>query len=66
MNLTQLVAFFFNKDLKVTAMYFAGCINDSVVVNGLIESDFVKRHVGDGHMWREITSNVTTYIGCEK
>jgi hypothetical protein len=43
-----------------------------VTVDGLIEVDFVKRHVMIGseterstRLWREIQANVTTYIGCD-
>jgi len=64
MNLRQLVAFFNSKNLTASANYFQGCAKDSVTVDGLIELDFVKRHVGEGQLWREIQTNVTTYIGC--
>ena len=64
MNLAQLVAYFYSENLTQTASYFRGCANDSVTVDGLIEHDFVKRHVGEGQLWREIQTNVTTYIGC--
>ena len=66
MNLGQLVMFFAKNDLMQTAYYFTGCTNDSVTVDGLIEADFVKRHVGEGELWRSIKANVTTYIGCDK
>jgi hypothetical protein len=66
MHLNQLVMFFANQGLMQTASYFLGHFYESVTRDGLIEADFVKRHVGDGDMWREIQSNVTTYIGCEK
>jgi hypothetical protein len=65
MNLAQLVAYFYSENLTQTASYFKGCANDSVTVDGLIELDFVKRHVGEGRLWREIQTNVTTYIGCD-
>ena len=65
MNLDQLVNFFANNDLMQTAHYFKGCANDSVTVDGLIESEFVKRHVGEGNLWRNIQANVTTYVGCD-
>ena len=65
MNLAQLVTFFSAMNLTQTASYFRGCANDSVTVDGLIEHDFVKRHVGEGQLWREIQTNVTTYIGCD-
>jgi len=66
MNLAQLVMFFAHNDLMQTAYYFIGCTNDSVTVDGLIDADFVKRHVGEGDLWRNIQANVTTYIGCDK
>ena len=64
MNLGQLVIFFAQNGLTATASYFLGCVNDSVTKDGLIEADFVKRHVGEGQTWREIQCNVTTYVGC--
>jgi hypothetical protein len=66
MNLNQLVIFFSAINLTQTASYFKGCANDSVTVDGLIEYDFVKRHIGEGQLWREIQASVTTYFGCEK
>jgi hypothetical protein len=62
MNLRQLVAFFNSKNLTASANYFQGCANDSVTVEGWIEEDFVKRHVGYGQMWKEVKANVTTMI----
>ena len=72
MNLAQLVAYFNSENLKATADFFAGCANDSVTVDGLIEEGFVKRHVvyfGFGSRiqesrWKDVQSRVTTYIGC--
>ena len=58
MNLRQLVAFFNAQLLTSTASYFQGCTNE----DGWIEEDFVKRHVGEGTMWKEIQANVTTMI----
>ena len=66
MNLSQLINFFAKNGFPQTASYFAGCANDSVTIDGLIEADFVKRHVGEGDLWRNIQANVTTYIGCEE
>jgi len=63
MNLAQLVTFFSGIGLNNTASYFKGCAHDEVTVDGLIELDFVRRHVGEGGLWREIQSNVTTYVG---
>ena len=68
MNLAQLVNFFASKSLNPTADYFRSCANDSVTVDGLIDSNFVKRHVifpggFDESFWREIQANVTSYIG---
>ena len=65
MHLNQLVMFFSDRGLRQTASYFLGQFHESVTKGGLIELDFVKRHVGEGQLWREIQSNVTTYIGCE-
>ena len=65
MHLNQLVMFFSDRGLRQTASYFLGQFYESVTKDGLIELDFVKRHVGEGDLWREIQSNVTTYIGCE-
>jgi hypothetical protein len=71
MNLDQLVTFFENNEMPSSANYFKGCANDSVTIEGLIEADFVKRHVMIGseterstRLWREIQANVTTYVGC--
>jgi hypothetical protein len=66
MNLTQLVEFLKEAELPVTANYFNGCAKDSVTVDGLIEAEFVKRHIGEGMLLRSIQANVTTYIGCYK
>ena len=66
MNLSQLVNFFANNNFPQTASFFAGCANDIVTVDGLIEAYFVRKHVGEGQLWREIQANVTTYIGCDK
>lgn len=68
MNLAQLVNFFASKSLNPIADYFRSCANDSVTVDGLIDSNFVKRHVifpggFDESFWREIQANVTSYIG---
>ena len=65
MNLTQLVEFLKEAELPVTANYFNGCAKDSVTVDGLIEAEFVKRHIGEGMLLRSIQANVTTYIGCD-
>jgi hypothetical protein len=38
-----------------------------VTVDGWIEEDFVKRHVGEGTIWKEIQASVTTMIPmCEE
>jgi hypothetical protein len=72
MNLAQLVNFLENNEMPSTAHYFKGCANDSVTVDGLIEADFVKRHLviepeteRSARLWREVRANVTTYIGCD-
>lgn len=62
MNLKQLVTFFDALLLTATASYFRGCANDSVTVDGWIEKDFVKRHVGEGMLWLEIQANVTSMV----
>jgi hypothetical protein len=62
MNLNQLVTFLSAMNLTQTASYFAGCANDPVTVDGLIEADFVKRHIGEGELLREIQANVTSYV----
>ena len=62
MNLRQLVAFFNSKNLTASANYFQGCANDSVTLDGWIEEDFVKRHVGYGQTWKEVQANVTTIM----
>lgn len=61
MNLRQLVTFFESRNLTATASYFLGCAN-SVTVDGWIEKDFVKRHVGEGSIWLEIQANVTSMV----
>jgi len=66
MNLSQLVEFLEAAELPATANYFNGCAKDSVTVDGLIEYEFVKRHIGEGSILRSIQANVTTYVGCEK
>ena len=67
MNLSQLVEFLRSAELPVTANYFNGCAKDSVTVDGLIEAEFVNRHIGEGMLLRSIHANVTTYVGfaCE-
>jgi hypothetical protein len=62
MNLNQLVTFLSAISLNQTARYFAAHANDPVTVDGLIESDFVKRHIGEGELLREIQANVTSYV----
>ena len=65
MHLNQLVLLFAQQGLLQTASYFLGHFNEPVTKGGLIELDFVKRHVGGGDLWREIQANVTTYVGCK-
>ena len=62
MNLNQLVDYMMKQGLGQTAAYFSGCANDSVTVNGWIEKDFVKRHVGEGSLWNEIQYWVTSHM----
>jgi len=72
MNLAQLVNFLENNQMPSNADFFKSCVNDSVTVDGLIEADFVKRHLviepeteRSTRLWREVQANVTTYIGCD-
>lgn len=65
MNLNQLVDYMMKQGLGQTAAYFRGCANDSVTVNGWIEKDFVKRHIGEGSLWKEVQCWVTSYIPTE-
>tara|TARA_R110000868_G_scaffold146624_1_gene367502 strand:- start:867 stop:1250 length:384 start_codon:yes stop_codon:yes gene_type:complete len=72
MNLSQLVNFLENNQMPSNADFFKSCANDSVTVDGLIEADFVKRHLviepeteRSTKLWREVQANVTTYIGCD-
>ena len=54
-NLTDVVRFFKNKGMNATASYSAGCRQDTVTVHGLIDADFVKRHVGEfSDIWKEL------------
>ena len=63
LNLRQLAFFFRTQNLNATANYFEGRANDSVTVDGWIESGFVSRHVCEASgMWREIQANVTMSI----
>ena len=73
MNLSQLVNFLENNQMPCNADYFTSCVNDSVTVDGLIEADFVKRHLviepqtdRGTRLWREIQASVITYVGCDK
>lgn len=72
MNLAQLVNFLENNQMPSNADFFKSCANDTVTVDGLIEADFVKRHLviepeteRSARLWREVRANVTTYIGCD-
>ena len=61
MALADVVGYFTHQNLKQTASYFAGCIHDSVTVDGWIEADFVRRHVGEDVM-QKLECEVTTVI----
>ena len=61
MNLADIVSYFAKRNLNQTALYFAGCIHDNVTVDGWIEADFVRRHVGEG-MMQELQCEVTTAV----
>jgi hypothetical protein len=71
MDFKQLVKFFDELNMPQTAKYFAHPVHcdNNLVVDGLIEYDFVKSHctLGDEHfhLWRQVESNVVTYIGCD-
>jgi hypothetical protein len=76
LNLNQLVEFFIAKNMVATADFFRSCKNDSVVEEGWIEEEFVKRHISvlddtmtprlDETMWRNIKCNVTTAMVLER
>ena len=73
MNLAQLVQYFRNRRRFGIANMFASLVeNNSIVVDGLIEKDYVTHFLGcDGdeiakQELREIECEVTTYIGCTK
>lgn len=73
MNLAQLVQYFRNRNRIEIAEFFASLEeNDSIVVDGLIDRDYVTHFLGcDGdeaaqREMREIECEVVTYIGCER
>ena len=63
MHLGQLVKALSKMGFPHTSNYFKSCANDSVTVDGLIEKEFVFRHIGsEGRLMKEIECEVTTYI----
>ena len=72
MNHSQLMQYLVNENYVALAMDFSDC-DQTWIEDGLIDADFVKRHLVIGpeterstRLWREIQANVTTYIGCDK
>ena len=61
MNLADIVSYFTKRNLNQTASYFAGCIHDNVTVDGWIDADFIRRHIGEVRM-RELQCEVTTVV----
>jgi hypothetical protein len=61
MKLADVVEYFTKCRLNNTALYLKGCANDSVTVDGWIDADFVRRHVGEDWM-RRLQSEVTTAV----
>lgn len=61
MELAKVVTYFAKQNLSQTALYFASCIHDDVTVDGWIEADFIRRHVGEEWM-RKLECEVTTAI----
>jgi hypothetical protein len=76
LNLNQLLEFFNANNMRATADFFRSCKKDSVVEDGWIEEEFVKRHISllddtmtprlDETMWRNIKCNVTTAMVLER
>jgi hypothetical protein len=72
MKLSEVVDFFENKlYMQQNANWFKVCqydFDDNLVVNGMIDKEFVKRHCVIGEdsieLWREVDANVPSYIGC--
>jgi hypothetical protein len=61
MNLADIVSYFTKQNLNQTASYFAGCIHDNVTVDGWIDAEFVRQHIGEG-MMRKLQCEVTTAV----
>ena len=61
MKLADVVGYYTKCGWNNVALYFKGCANDSVTVDGWIDADFVRRHVGEDRM-RELQSEVTTVV----
>lgn len=61
MELAKVVTYFAKQNLSQTALYFASCIHDDVTVDGWIEADFVRRHIGEDLM-RKLECEVLTWV----
>jgi hypothetical protein len=61
MELAKVVTYFASLNLAQTALYFASHIHDSVTVDGWIEEDFVRRHIGDDLM-QKLKCEVLTWV----
>jgi hypothetical protein len=61
MKLTDVVDYYTRCGWSQTALYFKGCANDSVTVDGWIDADFIRRHITEVRM-RELQCEVTTAV----
>ena len=61
MKLVDVMSYFVKQNLNQTALFFDSCVYDSVTVDGWIEADFIRRHVGEDLM-RELECEVTTAV----
>ena len=61
MKLVDVMSYFVKQNLNQTALFFASCVHDSVTVDGWIEADFIRRHVGEEWM-RRLECEVTTAV----
>ena len=61
MKLVDVMSYFVKQNLNQTALFFASCVYDSVTVDGWIEADFIRRHVGEEWM-RKLECEVTTAV----
>ena len=58
MDLAQVVKFFRDNGYRDTAEFFAYCLPYEVTVSGLIEAEFVKRHVMFHRLLEALTKEV--------